>query len=74
MLTESRKLHIIEAVLKSRDENFLSQLEIVIAKSGEKKKKVNALDFVGILSEEDGDLIEKAIEEGCEQIHPDDWK
>jgi hypothetical protein len=29
---------------------------------------------VGILSQEDTEAIEKAIEESCEQINPGDWK
>lgn len=36
--------------------------------------KKSAHDFVGLLSKKDVQLMEKAIEEGCEQIHPDDWK
>lgn len=37
-------------------------------------KKQSARDFLGILSKSDAKLMEQAIEEGCEQIHPDDWK
>lgn len=34
----------------------------------------SAHDLVGIISHKDAALMEKAIEEACEQIHPDDWK
>jgi hypothetical protein len=36
--------------------------------------RLTAHDFVGLWSKEDAEVIEKAIEEGCEQIHPRDWK
>jgi len=74
MSTDTRKIQIIEAVLKTEDEDILSEVEKIVSKSSEPKKKVSAFDFVGTLSKEDADLMEKAIEEGCEQINPDDWK
>ena len=74
MYTDSRKIQIIEAVLKTEDEETLSQLEQVIQESQKPERKFSAHDFVGTLSKEDAALIEQAIEEGCEQIHPDDWK
>lgn len=74
MYADSRKIHIIEAVLKEEDEKILSKLEEVIEQSGKSVRKRSAKDFVGIWSEEDAEAIEKAIKEGCEQIHPDDWK
>lgn len=71
MYTDSRKIHIIELVLKTNDEKTLSAIEQVIEKSVKKK---SASAFVGIWNKEDAETIEKAIEESCEQIHPDDWK
>ena len=35
---------------------------------------IDDLTEVGIWSKKDAALMEKAIEEGCEQIHEDDWK
>ena len=32
------------------------------------------VEFAGMLSDAEADELEKIIEEGCEQIHPDDWK
>ena len=61
-------------MLKVQDEKILSKLEEVIEKSGKTEKSRSAWDFVGIWNKEDAEAIEKAIEEGCEQIHPDDWK
>ena len=31
------------------------------------------LKFVGIITPEEADAMEKAIEEGCEQIYEDEW-
>lgn len=39
-----------------------------------KQKEKSAHDFVGLWSKEDADLIEKAIQDGCEQIDEDGWK
>jgi hypothetical protein len=74
MYADSRKIHIIEAVLRVEDEKILSQIEQVIEKSQANGKKFSAQEFVGILSKEDALSMDKAIAEGCEQIHPDDWK
>jgi hypothetical protein len=74
MYADSRKIHIIEAVLKTESNDTLSQIEKVIQQSENLKKTFSAHDFVGTLSKEDKILIEQAIEQGCEQINPDDWK
>ena len=74
MYTDNRKIQIIEAILKTENEETLSQIEQVIQESQKPEKKFSAHDFVGTLSKEDAILIEQAIEEGCEQTHPDDWK
>lgn len=75
MYGEAKKLHLIEEILKIENEAVLEEVETVIAKS-----KLHAVgrrnfnDFAGMLSDEEADELEKIIEEGCEQIHPDDWK
>ncbi len=74
MYTDTRKIHIIEAILKTDDEATLSIIEQAIKQPEKNGRKKTARDFVGILSKEDAEAIEKAIEEGCEQINPDDWK
>jgi hypothetical protein len=74
MYADSRKIHIIEAVLKVEDDQTLSQIERAIQQLKPGVKRTSAHDFVGTLSKQDAALIEKAIEEDCEQIHPDDWK
>jgi hypothetical protein len=76
MYTEVRKMNLIEAVLKVSSESTLLELETVLKKSKAKKgkKPVSAHDFLGIWSKKDAALIEKGIQESCEQIHEDDWK
>ncbi len=71
MYADSRKMHIVEAVLKADDEEILLKLEEVI-ESGKTEKKRSVNDFVGIWNKEEAETIEKIIEEGCEQIHPDE--
>ena len=76
MFTEARKINLIEAVLKVNNEATLIELETVLKKTNPKKGKqlFSAHEFSGIWSKKDAALMEKAIEEGCEQIHEDDWK
>lgn len=79
MLLEARKLHLIEKVLKIKSEPDLAALEEVLSrpKSDPKrytKAKSSFSDFLGIWTKEEASEIEMAIEDGCEKIHPDDWK
>jgi hypothetical protein len=75
MFTEARKIQLIEKVLKVSNEATLNELETVLKKSGRRKtEKHSARKFSGIWSKKDAALIEKAIKEDCEQIHPNDWK
>ena len=77
MISEARKLHLIEELLKTKSDKVLAEVEAVL--KGRKRptvaeKTFSAHEFSGIVSAEDAALMETAIEEGCEQIHPDDWK
>jgi len=78
MYSEARKIHLLEEVLKVTNEATLIELEAVLKKSKNKtagkKKKPSIYDFVGILTKKEAGKMRKAIEETCEQIHPDDWK
>lgn len=76
MYSEARKMHLIEEVIKVKNEAVLIELESVLKKAASSKDQphLSAHDFVGLWSKEDAESIEKAIEDGCEQIHPDDWK
>ena len=76
MYSEARKMHLIEDLLKVKNEAVLIEIETVLKKAAQngQASKPSAHEFVGLWSKEDAAAIEKAIEEGCEQIHPDDWK
>lgn len=76
MSSEARKIDLIEKVLKVKNEATLIELEAVLKKSEQpvENKYSSARDLSGVWSSEDAALIEKAIEEGCEQIDPNDWK
>jgi len=76
MYSETRKINLIEKVLKVTNEDTLLELENVLkkAKLERQKRPVSAHNFVGVWSKEDADLMSEAINESCEQIHPDDWQ
>jgi hypothetical protein len=76
MYSEARKMHLIEDLIKVKNEAVLIQIESIVKKAANSQEagRPSAHDFVGLWSKEDAEAIEKAIEEGCEQIHPDDWK
>ena len=68
MYSEARKMHLIEEVIKTKNEAILIELENVLKKASKTKDKprLSAHDLVGLWSKDDADLIEKAIEDGCE--------
>jgi len=76
MSSEARKIHLIEKVLKEENEAVLIKLEAVFntTEPVEKQSSFSAHDLVGAWSKEDAALINKAIDEGCEQINPNDWR
>lgn len=76
MVTDTRKLHLIEELLRTKSEQVLAEVEAVLKRRKQSKKteRFSARDLSGIISAEDASLMEEAIEQGCEQIHPDDWK
>lgn len=75
MYSESRKIQLIEDVLKVDNDSILSKLENVLKNSRATKDKKKAIyDFVGIISNKEAQEIKKAIKETSETIHIDDWK
>jgi len=76
MYSKARKMHLIEQVIKVKNEAVLIELESFLYKASQSNEhsRQSAHNFAGLWSKEDAKLIEKAIEEGCEQILPDDWK
>ena len=75
MYQETRKMHLIEEVLKVSNEETLAELEIVLIKSkSRKKRKISILDFVGVLNKKEISQMKQVIGETCETINADDWK
>ena len=75
MYQETRKMHLIEEVLKVSNEETLAKLETVLVKSKSRKKgNASILDFVGVMSKKETSQMRKAIEETCETVNADDWK
>ena len=75
MFTEARKLHLIDEVLKTSNEETLLALESLLKKPKKiKTEKVSIYDFVGVLSSKEAAQIEKTIAETSETIYENDWK
>ncbi len=75
MYSESRKIQLIEDVLKVENDSILSKLESVLKNSrAAKEKKRSIYDFVGIISNKEAQEMKKIIKETSETINPDDWK
>lgn len=75
MYSDSKKIQLIEEVLRLDNNVVLKELESVLKKSKRKvKKKARAHDLLGQWSKSDAALIEKAIADGCEQIRADEWR
>ena len=77
--TDTRKISVIEEVLKVNNEDTLKALEAVLKNAQgksmrNKNKPATIYDFVGILTAREANSIKKAIEDTSEMIHPDDWK
>jgi hypothetical protein len=70
MYSESRKIHLVQEVLKTESEAVLVEIESVLKKA----KRASARDFLGAFTTKDAAVIDAAIEDGCEQINTDDWK
>lgn len=78
MLSESRKLRLIEHVLKIQNDSTLDALEDFLKTSTKQANhNQNAFlieNFSGIWERNEADEFEKIIEESFESINPDDWK
>jgi hypothetical protein len=76
MLAESRKLYIIEAVLKTDDDATLKAIEAIVESNSNKSNQAKGRfsDLLGVLSSEEAETMKLTIEESFEKINPDDWK
>jgi hypothetical protein len=76
MRSEARKLHIIEAVLRTENEAILTAMETIVDQNYApgKRTKGRFSDLLGVMTEEEAESMKKTIEENFEKINPDDWK
>lgn len=81
MVTEARKLLVIEQVLKIKSEKKLAAIEDFVKRVlATPKIEENDIvpspyhEFAGIWSEEEAAEVERAIQESCETVDPNDWK
>ncbi len=71
-----RKLRLMEKIMTIQNEKMLKKIETVVKtlKNSENVTKKSAKDFLGIWNNEEGNKIEKAIAEDCENVDLDGWK
>lgn len=76
MYTESRKLHLIEAILRTTNEATLEAIETLVdtATGVVTKPRQKFSDLLGVLTTEEAEAMKQTIEENFEKINPDDWK
>ena len=71
--TESKKLHLIESIIKETNEDILRSIEKILTASPKVPSEKFA-DFSNKLTIAELEEFEKNIETGCEQINENDWK
>lgn len=73
MYGDAKKIHLIEQILKTENDSLLNQVEAILSSSAGNLRR-SFKEFAGMMTDKEAAELEKIIEEGCEQIHPDDWK
>jgi hypothetical protein len=76
MYSDTKKIQLIEEVLRTENQQVLKEVEAILKKSRKisAKKLITAHDLSGQWSQKDAELIDKAIEDGCEKIYKDEWR
>ena len=76
MYNETKKLHLIEQLLKIDDYVVLDEVDTIISKNTipVSTGRRSFSGFAGMMTDEEANEFEKIINDGCEQIYPDDWK
>lgn len=76
MYTEAQKLHLIEYLLNEQNEQVLNKVEHLLKVSSSDKtgNGPGFKNFKPLLTPGEVAEMEKAIQEGCEQIDESDWK
>lgn len=75
--TDTRKLNLIDKVLKVNSEELLTKIEKLLKSNRDIPKDIpvaNISDFAGFLSKKEAKEMKEAINMTCETIDPDVWK
>jgi len=75
MYSETRKIHLIQQILKIKSSKVLAEMETILNNYTEKGKiKPSIYDFVGFISSDEAAEMTRTIAETCEIIDENDWK
>ena len=75
MYDDSKKLFLVEALLKEDNDDVLKEIELMLSKNINKETAAKKFsNFNSLLSAAEAEEFGNTIEKGCEQINPDDWK
>lgn len=72
MYSDAKKIHLLEKLLNTTDDESLVEVERILA-NGREWKKTDWSEIAGIFGEEDVAIMFDALAAN-RQIHPDDWK
>ena len=70
---ESKKLHLIEFLIKENNVEVLKKVEQILMASTDKSLS-KFVNFSNKLNKQELEEFERNIEEGCEKINENDWK
>jgi hypothetical protein len=73
MYSDGKKIHLLERIIQTQDDELLSSLEVVLGEYEKKKSQKSAFLLQGLLTEEDVTELNSIIEKGCENIDADGW-
>jgi hypothetical protein len=73
MYSDGKKIHLLEKIIQSQDDELLSSLEVILGEYEKKKAPKSAFLLQGLLTQEDVIELNSIIEKGCENIDADGW-
>ena len=73
MYSDGKKIHLLEKIIQSQDDELLSSLEVILGEYEKKKAPKSAFLLQGLLTQEDVIELNSIIEKGCENIGADGW-
>ena len=73
MYSDGKKIHLLEKIIQSQDDELLSSLEVILGEYEKKKAPKSAFLLQGLLTQEDVIELKSIIEKGCENIGADGW-